>query len=446
MPSPSQRQVPQAVGASASSNVPVEIADRPSIGELPFTVAIGAFWIVLVDAPRLIQLGPVTLSGAFTLLVAALTLCLLPGYAVNSALRMQSPCAIEPPMSRIPWAMWAFLLLLAVSFTTTTFTSGITSEAIQNTCVYLTFVGAIGFASTSKSTAIVLRGWELMRTLFTCFAYFALAITVLEQVVAPGSVDNSRFIFTPRSMAMVGLIALAVVIPGVPRNTWMKFAPFALVIAMALSLSRTSTVIGLALLVFFVLRDGRATYGKPGGRLFKGISVLVVVAVSVILLILYYAPFRDRFVGGDNAWDVGGVSISTQGRAKVWEFVLSNSYDHWLFGHGVGSASQLVSDNFRLNHPHNEYIRLYYDFGFVGLSLFVVGFAGLGWLTYRNARRTDSPIHWAAFIALIGVSVVAITDNPFVYPFVMLPIGSLVGISIALSRFELPPARPGSSR
>lgn len=435
-----QGRVREADSRSALSALPE--SNRPGIAALPFTVTVGAFWLLLVDAPRLIKLGPVTLAGAFTLLIACLTICLLPGYVLRSAVQIQTPGGAPAPSSRIPWAMWGYVLFVLGSFTLTALDVGISSESVQNACVYVLFVGAIAFAAAAKSLALVSRAWDLMRNLSTWFAYIALVISGVERILYPGSVDNSRFIFTPRSMAMVGLIALAVVIPGTPRNSWVKYAPFALVAAMALTLSRTSTVIGLAMLVFFVLRGKRAAAGKPGGRLFKGLLMFGAVALSAYALIVYYTPFRERFIGGDNAWDFGEVSISTQGRARVWELLLSNSYDSWLFGHGAGSASQLVGELTRLNHPHNEYLRLYFDFGIVGLSLFVVGYVLLAWRILRNARRTDHPLHWAAFIALIAIALVAVTDNPFVYAFIMIPLGSLAGLSLALSGFELSDPQP----
>lgn len=405
---------------------------RPGIAELPFTVSVGASLMLLVDAPRLIQLGPVTLSGAITLLVAALTICLLPSYFVSGLGGARPLTAFQSPSRSLPWSLWAFLLLLSGSLAMTLLSSGISSETIQNACAYLTFVGAIAFAAAA-TPPVAFRGWELMQGISTWFAYIALAITVVEQIVAPGTVDNTRFVFTPRSMAMVGVIALAIVIPGTPRNHWQRFAPFALIIAMALSLSRTCTIVGLAMMVFFVLRANRTKSRKTGGRLFRSFFVAAVITGCAYLLVAYYTPFRNRFLVGDNAWDVGDVAISSQGRAKLWQLLLSNSYDGWLLGHGVGAASRLVAENTRLNHPHNEYLRLYFDFGIAGLILFLASLAALALITLRSARRTDHPVHWAALIAVIGIALVAVTDNPFVYPFVMLPLGSLIGLSLALS-------------
>lgn len=407
-----------------------------SIADLPLTVTITAFWMILVDAPRQIQFGPLTLSGAATLLVTAIILCLLPAHAANNAARKRSPNRGQSLQGRIPWPLWGFVVFSTVSFAIATLRTEASSESIQNACVYISFVGTIALAAGTKSLPLVTRGWELMRTLATWFAYLALALSMVGLALPTGSADNLRFLFTPRAMAIVGIIALAIVLPGPPRNRWMKFAPFALVIAMAFSLSRTSTAIGLALLVFLVLRNRRGTRGAVGGRVFRAHFVLAAVSISAYVFVINYTPFRDRFFGGDAAWKVGDFAISTQGRAEMWELVLSNSSKSWLFGHGVGSASQFISEYFRLNHPHNDYLRLYFDFGVAGFCLFLAGYLALMWQVFRNARRTDHPLQWAAFIGMLGIALVAVTDNSFVYPFVMLPLGSLVGLSLALARLE----------
>lgn len=433
-----QRRDARSIAWRGDVVTPIAPSDRAGLYDLPPTVIIGAFWIVLVDIPRLVQLGPISLSGAFTVLLAFLIVCLLPSYASNGEARTRSMTRAQAARTRIPLLLWIFLLFVSISFVFWAISGNFTPEAIQNECLYICFVGAIALATTTRSKSAVLRGWDLVRVVSTWFAYIALIIAIMERGSAVTGNRLLGFLFTPRPMAIVALIALAIVIPGTPRNTWMKFAPYAIVAAIALSLSRTGTVIGLALLTFLVLRDRHAARRKPGERPLKAMLILASIVVSAYLLIVYYAPFRDRFLVGDNALKFRGLAISTQGRAQVWEVVLSNSSDNWLLGHGAGAASRLVDSHFPgLDHPHNEYLRLFFDFGLVGLFLFVAGYLLLVWRTYSNARHTGHPLHWAAFISLVGILLMAVTDNPFVYPFVMVPLGSLAGLSLALARFEL---------
>jgi hypothetical protein len=387
--------------------------------------------MLLVAAPREIQFGPVSVTGGLTLLVAVLALCLLPGHILGSALE-NSPAAPAPSGTRVPWTLWAFFLFSTISFINVAMSGRADVSSVQQICIYISFFGSIVLAAAATSPLLVEKGWNLLRTVSTWFAYLAFLVSVLG--VGPVAADKPG---PARAMAIVGLVVLAIVIPGVAENKWIQFSPFAMVAAMGLTLSRTATVIGLASLVFLVLRGQRSARGTVGGRFFKSAFLIAAISASAYWLVVDYAPFRDRFLIGDNAWKVGDLNISTQGRFQIWQTVLSHAEDNRVFGHGVGAASRLVTLYYPgLDHPHDEYLRFYFDFGIVGAALFFIGYATLGWRVWLNARLSDHPLHWSAFIALLGVALAAVTDNPFVYPFVMLPLGSLIGLSLARARFE----------
>lgn len=404
--------------------------DNPSLTELPLTVVIGAVWMFLVGAPREIDLGLVTLSGALTLLVAALTLIMLPVSIINSSRDLtRSSATTRPTGSRLPWTLWAFLVIVLgnlVAFSS----AGIpdSTYAVQNACVYISFIGSIVFAAGIRSLPIVLRAWEYLRTAATWLAYFMLFLVL----------SGLSTVTSNRALAIVGLIVLAIVIPGTPQNIWLKFAPFVAITSLALTLSRTATAIAVAMLVFLPLRTERIKAMGGSKRFFLGLFSVIVSAIVAYALVALYAPFRNRFLPrGDKAFQIGDTNISTQGRARLWRLVMGDSSENWLFGKGLGSSSQLIAEFIPgQRHPHNDYLRLFHDFGLVGLTLFVIGYLALIWRAFSRARNSDHPIHWSAFLALIAVGLTAVTDNPFIYPYVMLPLGSLVGLSLALSRFE----------
>ena len=54
-------------------------------------------------------------------------------------------------------------------------------------------------------------------------------------------------------------------------------------------------------------------------------------------------------------------------------------------------------------------------------------------------RKYGTAISWASGLGLLGTVPVATTDNVFVYPFVMYPLGLLIGI--ALTEDEFGPAK-----
>jgi len=214
-----------------------------------------------------------------------------------------------------------------------------------------------------------------------------------------------------------------------------KALPVLLLLDVVLSLSRTA-----ALMSILVLAVGLAVRSASRGR---ALRVLVLLGAGVAVAwfaFTRFAPLRDRFEGGDQAFSYGGAQFNVSGRADLWSFTLQDARHHWWFGGGPGSADRAVLNHFlTVSHPHNDYLRVLHDFGVVGLVVFVLGFVTLMVRTWKLGRATGRPVHWAAFLALVGVAGTAFTDNVIVYAFVMVPLGVLVGAS--LSESSLPESR-----
>ncbi len=240
---------------------------------------------------------------------------------------------------------------------------------------------------------------------------------------------------------MAGLIYLAIIVPIRPRNLLGRCAPFLIYAAILVSLSRTALVIASVMLIFTVVR------GKRGTRAVKSFVLIVISMTAGYLLVTNYSPLRARFFdAGDSALNFGGISINTSGRSSLWETIIASANKAPLFGHGPGSASEIISSAYGyISHPHSDYLRLYHDYGYVGLGLFCVGYLALMIHALRNAIRTDEPIHWTALLGLAAVAIAAATDNAIVYPYVMIPLGIIVGCSISLSDLKVTFIEPKKS-
>jgi O-antigen ligase len=139
---------------------------------------------------------------------------------------------------------------------------------------------------------------------------------------------------------------------------------------------------------------------------------------------------------------VGDVKINTEGRSEVWSVLWSGVQNEPLIGHGPGAASArsvLVDPAF--DHPHNDYLLILYDFGAIGIAV-------LAWFTMSSAkllqqarkRSRGSIAALAALNAGFAVLIVMATDNPLDYPFVMIPLGALIGVGLGTMR--LPRQQP----
>ncbi len=382
---------------------------------------------LVIDTPQKLTLGPITLSGAITIALAAALALLSPMslLARFSPYGRSSAPGLEP-VTRRRWTAVPWPLAIFVTYAFLRWLLWPTQDGLQNVALYIIFVLTILIAATFSSAGS--GEWALIR-----FAWVSVTVTVVFLA--------SRFIgveiYNERPYAVASVVLMAVLVPLRSSNFVLRIAPYLVLLGVVLSLSRTATVICLLLLVFRVVR------GRRGKRLARAIAWIVTLASVGVLVVWGYTPFRERFFGGDNAITLSnGLTLNTSGRDRLWEFTISSWQRNPWFGNGPGSAQEAITPMFRnIEHPHNEYLRILHDFGIVGLALFALGVLILLGQLWQRARRYDEPHHWAALMSLLAVLAIAVTDNPLISQFVMIPVGALIGLSLS----SPPPARSTSS-
>jgi O-antigen ligase len=370
-------------------------------------------WLLVIDALNRFQVGAFSAGAALTglaLVVALAALWQIVGAGYVD--RLDREPFLPPASKAVPAPLTAFLLwvLLKLPF-------GLTVDGAQNVMVYLSFILVMIVTSRLSSAGTADAILRRMRLVGWVAAGLYLA------TVAQSGLEAAT-LYSPRAFALAALILLAGTVAA-GNSRWL---PLVLVVAIVASLSRTATVVSLAI---FCL--GLAVRGQRSGRLFRVLAMILLALVAGWELVTRYAPMRDRFLGGDRAVDYGGLKFNTSGRSDIWAAVWASCKHHLWVGGGPGSAEQVVTAIFgtKVTHPHNDYLRLLHDFGLVGLALFVLGYLMLLRRTWVRGRVTGHPIHWAAFLSLLAVAGVAFTDNVIVYPFVMIPLGLIVGASLA---------------
>ncbi len=363
----------------------------------------------------MVVIGGFTGSAAFTTICSVIGLAL----AIHAFVRRNRVSGerylrgrTDSRWTLIPWSLVVFLiygvsrLLVAPSAT-----------GLQNVLLYFLFAASIYVVGASTGVSAS----QQQMTLLTFAAVISTAIYLISLAAGWGLIG-------PRSFAAAGLIFMAVSIANRSENPLVRLAPYVFLIAIVLSLSRSASAIGLAILVFLSVR------GRRGWRILKSLGLLIALSAVGVAVVWSYPPFRDRFFGGDNAIALdNGLTFNTSGRDQIWDVVLQSASEALVFGKGPGSAQELITSRFAgsIAHPHNEYLRILHDFGVIGLGLFVWALLWLLAAIYSRAAKYDEPQHWAAFIALFATLALAFTDNPFIYQFVMLPLGVVVGSSLS---------------
>lgn len=121
-----------------------------------------------------------------------------------------------------------------------------------------------------------------------------------------------------------------------------------------------------------------------GGRRLSSRILMITVLISLILsAVTFYAPLRDRIFATNyrhiasqtNTDLLGkfGESFTISGREGLWGYVYDQvlSDYHVILGFGSGTAETNIVKALG-GIPHNEYMRVLYELGFVGLVLFII--------------------------------------------------------------------------
>ena len=100
------------------------------------------------------------------------------------------------------------------------------------------------------------------------------------------------------------------------------------------------------------------------------IGVLLIIAVAVIANV---GPALIARMHGSSG------TLNASGRIEAWTFILSQNRQFW-FGEGIGKLNTLTLVGAYIDHfnaAHNEFVRFYYESGFLGLILLVVIFGNI---------------------------------------------------------------------
>lgn len=361
---------------------------------------------MLGDRPILIKLGPVSLLGFLTALIAG----------SGWFFWMLNPQIYKSELKIIwPLILFCFYDLLGLLW------SPLLISSIQDLVVWCGFLVLIMI-----SAIIAKKGEKNIQTIFK----------VLEIGTWPLLMIAYYFVFTQnyRFAAIPILLLILLCFHLVKWKRGSRSSLFISLLILAVPLltnARTPAAISLGLVVLVEL-----IMNKKYKWLRVSIIGCVVVLVSVLLFI-YYQPLRESFLQGDYALNIGGKAINTAGRISMWQDTIESFMKSPIFGTGMDAPMNVLTAGGQ-NHPHNDYLRLLHHLGIVGLLLWITFYVKAVkkvWEKWKYMQdfslySTYSQLYGTTFLALVAIALSMITDNTIVYSFVMYPLGILVGLSI----------------
>ncbi|MHC4788018.1 MAG: O-antigen ligase family protein [Planctomycetota bacterium] len=147
-----------------------------------------------------------------------------------------------------------------------------------------------------------------------------------------------------------------------------------------------------------------------------------VAIVAVVGILVFYSPaFQERSFGpeGGALSDISTDQFDSAGRFETWPLIWEEASDHLVLGKGVGQARKFVERIWPgTDKAHNDYLRILFEQGLVGLFLFLAVAGGQLLLLrrlMRKARGEARQAFAAAYLGLVVLLLVAITDNPITY-------------------------------
>jgi len=167
---------------------------------------------------------------------------------------------------------------------------------------------------------------------------------------------------------------------------------------------------------------------------------------------LFYTPvIQKRFFedGSGKLSEAFQGDYAGAGRFEAWPLIWEEAWKRPLLGDGVGSAYDFVPEVWEdTNHCHNDYLRLFFETGVVGLTFFLI--AAISQLVTLRRRIVESrsvvrTAYTAVWLGMWAMLVSSATDNTILYniyytDLLFAVLGAAYGVTAAATAGAVPEA------
>ena len=277
--------------------------------------------------------------------------------------------------------------------------NGILDSDFLNLVVIFTLL--LGFVNQSKTLSL-LFGSFILSSFLLAFQGFFLRKELLD--VTYGTLGKLRWT-DPNYMSLIivfGILLLFYLL-FVFKNIFIR-----------------ATIICLLLFQFYIV----LLLGSRGGLIVCTLSILYlfrksifsirfiyfIVGIAAVLYAFYYLGFFETIIVRfqENNLNTAG------SRTVIWYRILNalsqRNFFSLLFGTGATSSWYVYTVVYAIRSPHNNYLELFFDYGFFGLSMF------LGFISYLFFKSKNIFSQSVIIFILLG----AVALSPFNYEFMWL--------------------------
>jgi O-antigen ligase len=329
-----------------------------------------------------------------------------------------------------PWGLWFGFVWLSLLWSEGSGRN--LQEALQITMPLLVGTAASMFITSETQLRTLLR--------VVCLTALPLAATLMWLQL--GWADDATN-GTSRVLALTTALIGCVFISGSPRSRLGPILGWAVCLTIiAVSGSRTATAALLAV---------PALHPLHRNLLRRGAIIATTVALAVML---FYTPlFQERFFDSEyGSLDrVLNGNFIDSGRFAAWPPILDEAWQHPVFGAGVGSAHDFVPTVWpEVVQVHNDYLRIGFEQGLVGLVIFLSVMAWQLRDLTRQIGRSDGyakRAFAASFLGLLIFLLTSVTDNTLAYNlWYVNPLFAVMGAAYGVARCGGPDSADAGQR
>ena len=282
--------------------------------------------------------------------------------------------------------------------------------------------------------SIYMRSTKQLKTLTVTFEYsliilFAIFIILQYELLKP---FGQLFPLT-RAMALTVCLMGCVFISKLPVQKSRSIIFWCVSLSFVfLSKSRMAT---LALLLLWIVSPWHFRIRT------RVISALMIILLSIGI---FYTPsFQVRFFGEDGGTLsdlIRGDFVST-GRFEAWPVIWDEAQKQLIRGAGIGQSAKFVQGIWSgIDKPHNDYLRIIFELGFIGLVIFIstIGIQVYDIRTKIFQITGESRFAFiASYLGFFVLLLVSITDNPITYNvWFTNPLFAVLGSAYGVAAYE----------
>ncbi len=152
--------------------------------------------------------------------------------------------------------------------------------------------------------------------------------------------------------------------------------------------------------------------------------VFIIILIGVIELGIFYMPRTQEkmFYSGQGTFAelrLDNPDFATTGRSFMWDMMKPGIKEKPIFGHGANASEMFILVlTGGLAHPHNDWLRLLYDYGYVGTFIFALCILMQFFHTLKRAKKTSGEtknLFFAGASSFLPFVLFMFTDNIILY-------------------------------